>query len=152
MHIINYILLLSYILLLFSHSVLSNSLRSHGLQHTRLPCPSLSLWVSSNLCPLSQWCHLTISSSVAPSPPALSLSQDQSLFKWVCSSHQMAHHQYWSFSFSISPSNGYSGLIFFRIYWFYLLAVQGTLKSLLEHHSLKASVLCGPTLTFICDY
>ena len=53
--------------------------------------------------------------------------------------------KYWSFSFSVSPSNEYSGLISFRMDWLYLLAVQGTLKSLLQHHSSKASILCGPT-------
>ena len=66
--------------------------------------------------------------------------------------------KYWSFSFNISPSNEYSGLISFRIDWSYLLAVQGTLKSLLQHHSLKASVLgCSaffhcPALTSVHDY
>ena len=75
----------------------------------------------------------------SPSPPAFSLSQHQVLFQWVDSSHQWP--KYWSFSFSISPSNEYSGLISFRLDWFDLLAVQGTLKSLLQHHSSKASVL-----------
>ena len=75
----------------------------------------------------------------SPSPPALNLSQHQGLFQWVSSSHQMA--KYWSFSFSISPSNEHSGLISFRIDWFDLLVVQGTLKSLLQHHSSKASIL-----------
>ena len=60
--------------------------------------------------------------------------------------------KYWSFSFSISPSNEYSGLISFRIDWLDLLAIQGTLKSLLQHHSSKASILCGPTLKSIHDY
>ena len=85
-------------------------------------------WVSDAIQPS----HLRLS----PSPPALSLSQQQCLFKWVSSSRQVA--KYWSFSFNISPSNAYSGLISFRID---LLAVQGTLKSLLQHHSLKASIL-----------
>ena len=76
---------------------------------------------------------------LSPSPLALSLAQHQGLFQWVGSSHHVA--KYWSFSFSISPSNEYSGLICFRIDWFDLLAVQGTLKSLLQHHSSKASVL-----------
>ena len=75
----------------------------------------------------------------SPPPPAFSLSQHQGLFKWVSSSHQVA--KYWSFSFSISPSSEYSGLISFRIDWLDLLAVQGILKSLLQHHSSKASVL-----------
>ena len=68
---------------------MSDSLWPHGLQHTRLLCPSLSLRVDSDSCPLSQWCHPTISSSVAPFPPALSLSQHQCLFQWVGSSYQM---------------------------------------------------------------
>ena len=71
--------------------------------------------------------------------PALNLSQHQGLFKWASSSHQVA--KVWSFRFSISPSNEYSGLISFRIDCLDLLAVQGTLKSLLQHHSSKASVL-----------
>ena len=74
-----------------------------------------------------------------PFPPALNLSQHQGLFQWISSSHQWP--KYWSFSFSISPSNEYSVLISFRIDRFDLLAVQGTLKSLLQHHSSKASVL-----------
>ena len=75
----------------------------------------------------------------SPSPPALNLSQHQGLFQWVSSSYQVA--KVWSFSFSVSPSNEYSGPISFRIVWLDLLAVQGTLKSLLQHHSSKASVL-----------
>ena len=75
----------------------------------------------------------------SPSPPTLSPSQHQHLFKWVSSWHQMA--KYWSFSFNISLSNEHSGLISFRMDWLDLLAVQGTLKSLLQHHSSKASIL-----------
>ena len=75
----------------------------------------------------------------SPSPPAFNLSQHQGLFKWVSSSHQVA--KYWSFSFSISPSNEYSALISFRMDWLDLLAVQGTLRSLLQHQSSKPSVL-----------
>ena len=75
----------------------------------------------------------------SPSPPAFILSQHQGLFKWVSSSHHVA--KYWSFSFSISPSNDYSGLISFRTDWLNLLAGQETLKSLLQHHHSKASVL-----------
>ena len=100
-----------------------------------------------------------------PSPPAFNLSQHQDLFKWVSSSHQVA--KYWSFSFSISPSNDYSGLIFFRMDWFEPLVVQGTLKSLLQLletffsrtspqfksiNSLVLSCLYSPTLTSIHDY
>ena len=75
----------------------------------------------------------------SPFPPAFNLPQQQGLFQWVSSSHPVA--KYWSFSFSISLSYEYSGLISFRIDWLDLLAVQGTLKSLLQHHSSKASVL-----------
>ena len=76
--------------------------------------------------------------------PAFNLSQHQGIFQWVSSSHHLK--KYWSFSFSIRPSNEYSGLISFRMDWLDLLAVQGTLKSLLQHHSSKASVL--PCSTF----
>ena len=88
------------LLLLFSGSVMSTSLRPHGWQHSRLPCPSLSPRVCSNSCPLSQWCHPTISSSVIRFPFALSLSQHQGFFQRVGSSNQVAkvselqlHHQ-----------------------------------------------------------
>ena len=74
---------------------------------------------------------------LSPSPPALSLSQHRGLFQWVSSSHQVAK----GFSFSISPSSDYSGLIAFRMDWLDLLVVQGTLKSFLQHHSSKASIL-----------
>ena len=74
----------------FSHSVMSDSLRPHGLQHARPPCPSPTPGFYSNSCPLSQWCHPTISSSVVLSPPTFNLSQHQGLFKWVSSLHQVA--------------------------------------------------------------
>ena len=122
------------------HSVVSDSWRPHGLQHDRLPCPSPAPGVCSNSCPLSQWCHPTISSSVVPfsshlqSFPASEYFSSESilLIRWL---------KYWSFSFSIIPSSEYSGLILFKIDWFDLLAVHGTLKSLLQHHSLQAPVL-----------
>ena len=105
----------------------------HGLQHARLPCPSLSPRVCLNSCLLSQWCHPTTSSSVTPSPPAsIRVFSKESAFHIRCSN-------YWSFSFSINPTNEYSGWISFRIDWFDLFAVQGTLNSLLQHHDLKAS-------------
>ena len=75
-----------------------------------------------------------------PFPPALNLSQNQGLFQWVSSLYQV-WPKYCSFSFSISPSKEYSGFISFRIDWFDLLAVQGILESLLQHHSSKASIL-----------
>ena len=123
----------------FSRSVLSDSLRPHELQHARLPCPSPTPGVCSNSSPSSQWCHPTISSLSSPSPPAPNPSQHQGLSQWVSSSHQVA--KVLELQFSISPSNEYSGLISFRTDRFDLLAVQGTLKSLLQHHSSKSSIL-----------
>ena len=107
----------------------------HGMQHARIPCPSLSPGAGSNSCPLSQWYLTAISSSVVPfSCP--SPSQHQGLFQWVGSLHQVAKN----WSFSISPSNEYSRLIS-RIDWFDLLLVLETLQSLLQHHNSKASIL-----------
>ena len=119
---------------------MSDSLWPHGLQHTRLPCPSPTLGAYSNSCPSSWWCHPTISSSVIPfssllqSFPSIRVFSNESVLciRWL---------KYWSFSFSISPSNEYSGLIFFRMDWLDLFEVQGTVKSLLQHHSSKASIL-----------
>ena len=121
----------------FSHSVMSDSLRPPGLQHARLPCPSPTRWVYSNSCPLSQWCHPTICHPLLLLPsvfPSIRVFSNESAFciRWP---------KYWSFSFNISPSNDYSGLISFRMDWFDLLDVQGTLKSLLQHHSSKASII-----------
>ena len=106
---------------------------------------SLSFTVSQSLLisyPLSQWCYLTISSPATPSPLALSLSQHQGLFFFSESALPIRWPKYWSFSFSISPSNEYSGLISFRVDWFDLLAVQGTLKRVFSSTTvLKASIL-----------
>ena len=121
-----------------SCSVVSNSFQPHGLQHARLPCPWPTPGDNSNSCPSSRWCHLTISYSDTHFSCPQSFWASGS-FQWVSYSNQVA--KYWSFSFSISPSNKYSGLISFRIDWFDFLAVQGTLKSLLQHHSSKASFL-----------
>ena len=134
---------------------MSNSLQLHGLQHARLLCPSLFFGVSSYSCPLSRWCHPTISSSVTPfsscphSFPVRVFSSELAL--------RIRQPKYWSFSFSSNPFSEYSGLISFRIDWFDLLALQGTLKSLLQHHSSKVSIfssseLYGSTLTCIHDY
>ena len=128
------------LLLLFSCSVMSDSLWPHGLQHARPPCPSPSPGTCSNSCPLSQWYHPIILSSVVPFSSCLQSFSASEFF-----SNELTLRsrwpKYWSFSFSISPSNEYSGLISFRIDRFDLLAVQGTLKSLLQHHSSKAPVL-----------
>ena len=118
---------------------MSDSLWPHGLQHARLPCPSLSPGVCSNH---ALWVDDAIKPShllFSPSPQAFSLSQHQGLFQWFSSSHQVA--KYWSFSFSISTAIEYSALIPFTINWFDLLAIQGTLKSLFQHHSLKPTIL-----------
>ena len=119
---------------------MSDSLRPYGLQHARLPYPSPPLRAYSDSCPLSRWYHPTISSSVVllflpPSIlPSTRVFSDESV---LASGGQSIG----SFSFSISPSNEHSGLISFRRDWLDLLAVQGILKSLLQHHSLKVSVL-----------
>ena len=118
---------------------MSNSLCCHGKQHTRPPCPSQTPWAHSNSCPLSWWCHPAISSSVIPISSCLHLAQHQSLSNE--SVLRIRWPKYRSFNFSISPSNEYLGLNSFWIDWFYLLVVQGTLKSLLQHHSSKASIL-----------
>ena len=122
----------------FSHSVMSNSLRLHGLQHARPPCPSPTPGVYSNSCSLSRWCYPTNSSSVIPFSSHLQFPPASGSFKSVLC---IRWPKRWSFSFNISPSNEYSGLISFRMDWLDLLAVQGTLKSLLQHHSSKVSIL-----------
>ena len=123
----------------FSHAVVSNSLRPHELQHARPPCPSPAPGVHSDSRPSSQWCHPAVSSSVVPF-----FSCPQSLPASVFSNESTLHMRwpkYWSFSFSIILFKETPGLISFRMDWLDLLAVQGTLKSLLQHHSSKASVL-----------
>ena len=126
--------------MLFSHQVMSDSLRPHELQHIRLPCPSLSPGVCWNSCPLSQWCHPTISSPAAPFSSCLQFIPSIRVFsdKLALPIRRLKD---WSFSFSISPSNEYSGSISFRIDWFNLFIVKGTLKSLLQLHSSKTSIL-----------
>ena len=115
---------------------MSDSLRPHGLQHTRLSCLSLSPGVFSNSCPLSQWClsnHLILCHPLLLLPsifPSIRVFSNESALHIRCP-------KYWSFI--ISPSNEYLELISFRRDWFDLLAVQGTLKSLLQHHNSKDS-------------
>ena len=125
----------------FSCSVMADSLRLHGLQHTRLPCPSptsswsfLNLMFTESVIPSNHLiiCHpLLLLPSIFPSIKVLS---DESVLR-------IRWPKYWSFSFSISPSHEYSGLISFRIDWFDILAVQGTLQRLLQHASSTASIL-----------
>ena len=133
-------------LLLFSLSVVSDFLRPHGPQHARLPCPFpppriCSLMSIESVMPSNRlvFCHPLLLPSIFPSIRVFSMSQ-------------------LIFCFSISPSNEYSRLISFRTDWLDLLAVQGSLKSLLQQHSSKSlsssvvSLLYGPTLTSIYDY
>ena len=129
----------------FSHSVVSNSLWPHGPQHTRPPCPSPTPGVYSNSFPLSGWCHPIISSSgisfssCLQSFPSIRVFSNESVLCIRCP-------KYWTFSFSISPSNERPGLISFRMDWLDLLAVPGTLKSLLQHHSSKTSIISNTFL------
>ena len=112
----------------------------HRLQHARLPYPSPTPRAYSNSHPLSRWCHPTISSSVIPFSSLLPPSVFPNIR--VFFNESVLHirwPEYWSFSFSINPSNE-SGPTSFKIDWFDL-AVQGTLESLLQHHSSKASIL-----------
>ena len=124
----------------FSHSVVSNSLWPHESQHARPPCPSPTPRVHSDSRPSSWWCHPAISSSFIPFsscppiPPSIRVFSNESTL-------HMRWPKYWSFSFSFIPSKEIPGLISFRMDWLDLLAVQGTLKSLLQHHSSKASIL-----------
>ena len=128
----------------FSLSVVSGSLQNLGLQHTRPSCPSLLLEstqthvhrVSDAIQPSHLYCPLLL---LPPVPPSIRVFSSESVLhiRWP---------KYWSFSFNISISNEYSGLISFRMDWLDLLAVQGALKSLLQHHSSKASILQCSTL------
>ena len=141
----------SFHLLLFSHSVMSDSLQPNELQHTRPPCPSPYSGACSNSCPLSLWCHPTISSSVVPFSSCL-----QS-FPASGSVLRIRWPKYWSFSFSISPSNEHPGRVSLRMDWLDLLAVQGTqelsptpqFKSI---NSLVLSFLHSPRCTSIHDH
>ena len=118
---------------------MSNSLQTHELQHARPPCPS-SPRVSSNSHPSTRWCHPKISSSIIPFSFWLHFFPSIRVFSNKSALH-IRWPKYWSFNFSISPSNEYSGLISFRMDWLDLLALHRTLKSLLQHHSSKASIL-----------
>ena len=116
---------------------MSDSLRPHGLKHARLPCPSPTPRVYPNPCSSSWWCHPAISSSVVPfsscpqSLPASGSFPVSQLFAWGGQSIGAS---------ASVPSNEHPGLISFKMDWLDLLAVQGTLKSLLQHHSSKASI------------
>ena len=126
----------------FSHSVGSDSLRPHESQHSWLPCPFPTPGVDQHSRPSNQWCHPAISSSVIPfssCPQSLPASGSFPMSQLFPSGGQSIGD--WSFSFSISPSNEHPGLISFMMDWLDLLAVQGTLKNLLQYHSSKALIL-----------
>ena len=126
-------------LLLFSCSAVSDSLQPCGLQHARLPCPSLSFWVCLNSCPLSWWCHPAISSSVIPLSSCLHSFPGSGSFPMSLLFTSGGHSTEASASALVLPMNTQGWFPF--INWFDLLAVQGTLKSLFQHHSSKALVL-----------
>ena len=121
----------------FCHSVVSNCLQCYGLQHARPPCPSPTPGACPSSCPSSWWCHPSTSSSVVPFSSCLRSFPESGSFPE--SVLHIRWPEYWSFSFSISPSREYSELISLRMDWLDLLAVQGALKS--QHHSSKASLL-----------
>ena len=124
----------------FSHSVVSDSLQPHGLQHARLPCPSTTPRTCSNPCPSSWWCHPAISSSVFPFSSCLQSFPAFPMIQFLTLGGQSirASVQYQSFQWIIRTDFLYD--------WFDLLAVQGTLKRLLQHHNLIASFHWSPLL------
>ena len=118
---------------------MSDSLWPHEPQHARPPCPSPTPRVYPNPCPLTRWCHLTISSSIIPFSSCLQSFQLQGLFKWVSSSHQVAKDLEFQLQHQFFQWTHRTDLLWMD--WLDLLAVQRTLKSLLQHHSSKASIL-----------
>ena len=136
----------------FSRSVVSDSLRPHKSQHARPPCLSLTPGACSNSMSIESVMpsnHLILYHPLLLSPSIFPSIRVFSIDSVLC----IRWPKYWSFSFSISPSNEYPGLISSRIDWLDLLAVQGTLKGLLQHHSSKkhqffdAQLLYGPYMT-----
>ena len=119
---------------------MSDSLQPNGMQYSRPPCPSPTPRVYPNSCPVMPPSYLILCCPLLllpPIPPSIRICSNESILR-------MRWPKYWSFSFNISPSNEHPGLISFRMDWLDLLAVQGTLKSLLQHHSSKASIqLCS---------
>ena len=128
----------------FSHSVVSNPLWPHESQHVRPPCPSPTPRVHLNSCPSSRWCYPVISSSVisfSSCPQSLPASGSFPMSQFFSWSGQSTRVSASASVLSTFTFNEHSGLIFFRMDWLDLLAVQGTLKSLLQHHSSKTSIL-----------
>ena len=142
LHIIDYykvlnVLFVAYSSVQFSHSVMSDSLQPHRLQHSRPHFNPLSLLKLMSIELVMSFNYIILCCLLIPLPsifPSIRIFSNESILhiRWP---------KYWSFGFSISPSSEYSGLISFRIDWYYLLAAQGTLKRLLQHHSSKASIL-----------
>ena len=141
----------------FSSFVLFDYLRPYGPQHARPPCPSPTPGVSPNSCPLSRWCHPTISFSVVPFYSCLQSFPASRPFP-VSQFFTVRWPKYWSFSFNISPSNEHSGLISFRMDWSDLLAVSQDSQESSPTPQFKSinssalSFLYSPTLTSIHDY
>ena len=134
----------------FSRSVVSNSLWPHESQHARPPCPSPTPGVhSTSIKSVMPFSHLICCRPLCllpPISPSIRVFSNESTLR-------MRWPKYWSFSFSIIPSKEHSGLISFRMDWLDLLAVQGTLKSLLQHHSSKPSILqCSAFFTVQLPY
>ena len=122
---------------MFNLKVMSDSLQPHGLRHSRLPCASLNLLKLTSIESVMPSNHLILCHPLLFLPsifPSIGTFSNESALR-------IRWPNYWRFCFSISPSNEYPGLISFRMDWLDLLAVQGTLKSLLQHHSSKASIL-----------
>ena len=123
--------------LLFIRWVVTSSLRPHGRQHARLPCPSLSPRVCSKSCPLSRWCRPTISTSIAPLTVCPQSFPASGSFPMIGSSHHVAK----ILELHLQSFQGISGLISYRIDWFDVFAAHGTLKSLLQNHNSKPLIL-----------
>ena len=123
----------------FSRSVMSDSLQPYGLQHARLPWPSPTPRAYSNSCPLCRWCHPTISSSAVPFSSCL--QSFPALGSFLISQFFTPGAKVLEFQLQHQSFQWIFGLISFRMDWLDLLAVQGTLKSLLQYHSSKASIL-----------
>ena len=123
---------------------MSDSLQPHELQHARPPCPSPTPGVHSDSSSHLIFCHPLF--LLPPIPPSIRVFSNESTLRMRCP-------KYWSFSFSMIPSKEHPGLISFRMDWLDLLAVQGTLKSLLQHHSSKTSILlCSAFFTVSHPY
>ena len=137
------------LLLLFSHSIVYDSLQPHGLQHTRFPCPSPSPRTCLNSSPLSLWCHPTICPLLSPSPPAFNLSQHQGLFLWVGSSHQVANvlelqlqHQSFQWIFRISLNCSLRKVSYLFLLFFGTLQSNGCIFLFLLCLSFLFSAVC----------